>query len=125
MNIREPAKASGVSTKMLRYCETIDLIPLAARTAAGYRIYRDRQVDTLRFIRRARGFAIPMDRVKLLVGLWQDKTRPSRDVKRIALKQVADLDAKIAERTAMKDTLADLGAACRATAAQNLRYCAI
>ena len=113
MNIGEAATASGVSAKMLRYYETIGLIPAAGRSASGYRTYGDREDETLRFIRRARDFGIPMERVKLLVGLWQDKTRPSREVKRIALQQVVELEAKIAELTAMKDALAGLAHACR------------
>ena len=113
MNIGEAARASGVSAKMLRYYESIDLIPSADRTGAGYRTYGERDVDTLRFIRRARDFGLPMDRVKLLVSLWQDKQRPSREVKRIALAQVAELEARIAELTAMKDALAELAHACR------------
>jgi MerR family copper efflux transcriptional regulator len=112
MNIGEAAKASGVSAKMLRYYESVGLIPQAERTAAGYRTYGKPEVDTLRFIRRARDFNMPMDRVRTLVGLWQDKTRPSREVKRIALDQVAELEAKITELTVMKDALADLAASC-------------
>jgi MerR family copper efflux transcriptional regulator len=113
MNIGEASRASGVTAKMIRYYESVDLIPAAERTEAGYRTYGDRDVDTLRFIRRARDFGVPMDRVKLLVGLWQDKDRPSREVKAIALRQVAELEAKIGELTAMKDALADLAGACR------------
>lgn len=112
MNIGETAKASGISAKMLRYYEGIGLVPQASRTAAGYRTYGQHEVDTLRFIRRARDFGIPMDRVKVLVGLWQDKTRPSREVKRIALHHVAELDAKITKLTAMRDALAGLAEAC-------------
>jgi MerR family copper efflux transcriptional regulator len=113
MNIGEAAGASGISAKMIRYYESVDLIPPAERSEAGYRTYSERDVDTLRFIRRARDFGVPMDRVKLLVGLWQDKHRPSREVKAIALRQVVELDAKIAELTAMKDALAELARACR------------
>lgn len=113
MNIGEAARASGVSAKMLRYYEGTGLIPPAGRSASGYRTYGERDVDTLRFIRRARDFGLPMDRVKLLVGLWQDRTRPSREVKRIALQQVTELEAKISELTAMKDALAALAHACR------------
>ncbi|MDR3534690.1 MAG: Cu(I)-responsive transcriptional regulator [Rhodopila sp.] len=112
MNIGEAARASGITAKMIRYYESVDLIPPAGRTEAGYRTYGERDVDTLRFIRRARDFGMPMDRVKLLVGLWQDKDRPSREVKAIALSQVAALEAKIAELTAMKDALAELARAC-------------
>jgi MerR family copper efflux transcriptional regulator len=113
MNIGDAAAASGVSAKMLRYYESIGLIGAAERSASGYRTYGVREVETLRFIRRARDFGIPMDRVKLLVGLWQDRTRPSREVKRIALQQVSELEAKISELTAMKDALAGLAHACR------------
>jgi MerR family transcriptional regulator, copper efflux regulator len=112
MNIGEAARASGVSAKMLRYYESIDLIPPAQRSSSGYRTYGAREVDTLRFIRRARDFGLPMDRVRLLVGLWRDRGRPSREVKDIALAQVSELEAKIAELTAMKDALAALAAAC-------------
>lgn len=113
MNIGDAAAASGVSAKMLRYYESIGLIPSAGRTPAGYRTYGDREVATLRFIRRARDFGLPMDRVKLLVGLWQDASRPSREVKFLALEQVAELESKIYELTAMKDALADLAHRCR------------
>jgi MerR family copper efflux transcriptional regulator len=112
MNIGEAARASGITAKMIRYYESVDLIPPAGRSESGYRTYSQRDVDTLRFIRRARDFGVAMDRVKLLVGLWQDKDRPSREVKAIALRQVAELEAKIAELTAMKDSLAELANAC-------------
>jgi MerR family transcriptional regulator, copper efflux regulator len=113
MNIGEAAKASGISAKMLRYYESVGLVPPAGRSGAGYRTYSDADVDTLRFIGRARDFGMPMDRVKSLVGLWQDKTTPSSEVKEIALRQVSELEAKIYELTAMKDALADLAKACR------------
>jgi MerR family copper efflux transcriptional regulator len=113
MNIGEASKASGVTAKMIRYYESVNLIPPVERSGAGYRRYSQRDLDTLRFIRRARDFGVPMDRVKLLVGLWQDNDRPSREVKAIALRQVAELDAKIAELTAMRDALAALADSCR------------
>ena len=116
MNIGQAAAASGISAKMLRYYETIGLIPAATRTEAGYRTYGAQEVETLRFIRRARDFGLKMDRVKLLVDLWHDQSRPSRDVKAIALEQIAMLEGRIAELTAMKDALAGLADGCRGDA---------
>ncbi len=112
MVIGEAAKASGVSAKMLRYYESIGLIPTATRTEGGYRTYGAREVETLRFIRRARDLGLSIERIKRLVGLWNDRQRPSREVKRIALAHVAELRIKIAELTAMCATLEDLAGAC-------------
>ncbi len=112
MNIGQAATSSGVSAKMLRYYESIGLIPPAGRTDSGYRVYAPADVNTLRFIRRARDFGLSMERIKLLVGLWQDRERPSREVKRIATEHVAELRAKIAELTAMCDALEELAERC-------------
>ncbi len=112
MVIGEAAKASGVSAKMLRYYESIGLVPTALRTQGGYRTYGPREVETLRFIRRARDLGLSMERIKRLVGLWHDRERPSREVKRIALDHVAELRTRIAELTAMCATLEELADAC-------------
>ena len=113
MNIGEAARASGISAKMIRYYESVGLIPAAERTEAGYRLYSPANVSTLHFIGRARDFGLSMQRIKLLVSLWQDRNRASRDVKRIALEHVADLRSRIAELTAMADALQDLADACQ------------
>ena len=112
MNIGEASAASGVSAKMIRYYESIGLIPRAGRTEAGYRLYRPADVNMLRFIRRARAFGMPMTRIELLIGLWLDRQRPSREVKKIALDHVHELNARIAELTAMADTLKELADRC-------------
>lgn len=111
MNIGQASKASGVHAKMIRYYERIGLIPKAGRTEAGYRVYTDAEVNTLRFIHRAREFGMPIERIRRLVSLWQGK-RPSREVKEVALEQVAELERKVAELTAMRDALQHLAACC-------------
>jgi MerR family copper efflux transcriptional regulator len=112
MNIGQAAKASGVSAKMLRYYESIGLLAKAGRTEAGYRVYSEADVRTLRFVRRARDLGLPLDRIKLLIGLWQDEDRASADVKRIATEHAAELRAKIAELTRMCEALEGMADAC-------------
>ncbi|MBP2292615.1 Cu(I)-responsive transcriptional regulator [Azospirillum rugosum] len=112
MNIGEASKASGVGAKLIRYYESIGLIPEAGRTAAGYRVYSGNDVNVLRFIKRARTLGFSIERIQRLVGLWQDRNRPSAEVKRVALDHVAELEAKIAELRAMSDTLKELANAC-------------
>ncbi len=112
MNIGEAATASGVSAKMLRYYESVGLLPAASRTAAGYRDYDAKDVHRLRFVRRARDFGFGMDEIRELLALWQDRQRSSADVKGIAMKHVADLDEKIKHLTGMRDTLKHLAHCC-------------
>jgi MerR family transcriptional regulator, copper efflux regulator len=112
LNIGAAARASGVSAKMIRHYEENGFIPKAGRTAAGYRIYRDADVHVLRFIRRARDLGFSLKEIQALLGLWNNRRRASADVKRLATRHVADLDAKIAEMQAMRRTLVDLAHHC-------------
>jgi MerR family gold-responsive transcriptional activator of gol and ges genes len=112
MNIGEAAKASGVSAKMIRYYESIGLIPAAGRTASGYRVYSETEVQNLRFIRRARNLGFSVEKITELLALWRDRSRHSADVKRIATDQIAELQAKIAGMQAMMETLRQLADAC-------------
>jgi Cu(I)-responsive transcriptional regulator len=112
MNIGQAAQASGVSAKMIRYYESIGLIPAAGRTASGYRVYTETEVQILRFIRRARDLGFSVEKITELLALWRDRTRHSADVKRIATDQIAELQAKIAGMQAMMDTLRHLADAC-------------
>src|SRR5262245_2556923 len=102
MNIGEAAKASGVSAKMIRHYESVGLFPEAARTDAGYRQYSDREISTLRFIRQSRDLGFSIEQIRELLGLWQNRRRPSRQVKALAQAHIEELDAKLKELHAMK-----------------------
>lgn len=111
-NIGEASARSGVSAKMIRHYESLSLLPKVVRTASGYRQYGPREVHTLRFVRRARELGFSMVEIAALLKLWQNRRRASADVKRIALKHVADLDRRMSEMAAMKRTLESLAACC-------------
>ena len=111
-NIGEAARRSGVSAKMVRHYESLGLLPKVGRTDAGYRQYGDKEVHTLRFIRRARDLGFSMAEIAQLLKLWQNRRRASADVKRIALAHVADLDRRMDEMAAMKRTLERLADCC-------------
>ena len=112
MNIGQASKASGVTTKMIRYYDEIGLVRPSARTDANYREYDEREINELRFIRRARSLGFSMPEITQLLSLWRDRGRPSREVKAIADRHLADLDARIAEMQAMADTLRHLSHCC-------------
>lgn len=108
MNIGQAARASGVSAKMIRHYEEIGLIGKAQRSGSGYRVYADTDVHTLRFIRQARNLGFPIEQIRDLLGLWKNQRRTSRKVKELAMRHVAELDERIRELQAIKQTLSHL-----------------
>lgn len=112
LNIGDASKASGVSAKMIRHYESIGLIPAARRTDAGYRLYTDDDIHTLQFIRNARDLGFSIAQIDTLLQLWQDRGRPSADVKALAMGHIKELDDKIHALQAMRDTLENLASHC-------------
>lgn len=112
ITIGEAAARSGVSAKMLRHYESLGLLPRVARTASGYRLYSEREVHTLRFIRRARDLGFSIAEITELLKLWQNRRRSSSDVKRIARTHIADLERRLAEMQVMKQALEQLVSCC-------------
>ena len=112
MNIGPAATASGVSTKMVRYYENIGLIAEANRTYSGYRQYSDREVQTLRFIKRSRDLGFSIERIKTLLGLWEQKSRKSADVKHLAEQYITELDQDIEKLQSIRDQLQHLAHCC-------------
>lgn len=108
LDIGRAAKASGVSVKMVRHYESIGLLKKVARTYANYRVYTPNDVHTLCFIKRARTLGFPVEDIRELLSLWQNKSRPSASVKKIARGHMETLRRRIAELESMAGALEHL-----------------
>ena len=97
---------------MIRYYESVGLLPAAARRANGYRDYDDQDVAVLQFVRRTRDLGFSLDEVSALLALWSDKKRPSREVKRLAERHIDDLEQRISDMRAVMKTLRTLASHC-------------
>lgn len=111
MNIGEIAARTGLPAKTIRYYEEIGLIA-PRRGANGYRSFTETDAHKLSFLGRARELGFTIDDCRTLLALYQDETRASADVKRVAQQHLDRIDEKIGQLQAMRETLAHLVASC-------------
>ncbi|MBF8668614.1 Cu(I)-responsive transcriptional regulator [Pseudomonas putida] len=113
MNIGQAARRSGLSTKMIRYYESIGLLKPATRSDSGYRLYQAEDLHSLAFIKRSRDLGFSLEEVGKLLTLWQDRQRASADVKALATQHIAELNRRIEELVSLRDTLGELVSHCQ------------
>ena len=111
MNISQAATATGLPAKTIRYYEEIGLIT-PTRSANGYRTFSETALHQLTFLGRARTLGFSIGDCRSLLALWEDRDRASSDVHRIASAHLSEIEAKIADLTAMRDTLSHLVKTC-------------
>ena len=108
MNIGEAARRSGVPAKSIRYYESVGLIEPASRSEAGYRVYREQDIQALRFVQRARRLGFTVAEVGDLLALWHNKGRASAKVKQLAHDHLERIDMKVEELKSIRATLTHL-----------------
>ena len=111
MNIKDAASRCDLPAKTIRYYEEIGLIrPL--RDSNGYRSFRDSDIHKLTFLGRSRALGFTIEECRVLLSLYEDKSRASADVKALAKQHLNHIGEKIAALNAMRDTLSELVDAC-------------
>ena len=108
MNMGRAAQASGVSQHMIRHFEKVGLVPKPVRRENGYRDYSDADMHRLRFVANARDLGFPLEEIRTLLDLWNDRARASSEVKALALSRAEELSRLVA----MQATLRALADAC-------------
>jgi DNA-binding transcriptional MerR regulator len=68
LTIGQAARATGVTPKTIRYYEEVGVLPRTSRSAGGYRQYGDREVERIRFVRRARGLGLSVAQLRELTS---------------------------------------------------------
>ena len=111
MNISDAATASDLPAKTIRYYEDIGLVS-PVRNTNGYRSFQQADIHKLAFLGRARSLGFSIEDCRALLALYEDQTRASADVKKIATQHLGRIEAKLAELTSMQKTLAHLVDCC-------------
>ncbi|MCT8159961.1 Cu(I)-responsive transcriptional regulator [Pseudoruegeria sp. SHC-113] len=115
MNIGDVSNRTGLPAKTIRYYEDIGLVrPL--RSANGYRSFRESDLHKLAFLGRARALGFSIEDCRVLLSLYEDDARESAQVKAIAQEHLTEIDAKLAQLQAMRDTLSHLVDCCHGDA---------
>ncbi|MCK0141834.1 Cu(I)-responsive transcriptional regulator [Aliiroseovarius sp. F20344] len=111
MNISDAAKQTGLPAKTIRYYEDIGLVtPL--RDTNGYRVFGETDLHKLTFLARSRALGFSIEDCRALLALYEDQSRASSDVKLIARAHLDEIEAKITDLNAMRDTLSHLVREC-------------
>ena len=111
MNISQAAEQSGLTPKALRYYESVALIA-PRRGPNGYREYTAADVETLRFIQRARSSGFSVEEVGDLLGLYRNPARRSHDAWQLVQEKIQQVEEQLRNLQEMRRNLRALAGAC-------------
>jgi len=106
------AERTGTNVPTIRYYEEIGLLQAPERQAGGQRMYREADVSRLTFIRRCREFGFPIEQVRSLVALAEDRERSCMHARDLALEHLTVIRAKLDELKALERSVADFVISC-------------
>ena len=112
MNIGKAAKLSNLTIKTLRYYANIGLVKPRQNISSGYREYTKEEVAKLKFIGKARKFDFSIIECKELLSLYEDKNRTSKEVKKITLEKISQIDSKLKDLNDIRNELSFLASNC-------------
>jgi DNA-binding transcriptional MerR regulator len=108
MFIRELAQQTGVSTKTIRFYESIGLLPSPTRADNNYRQYNRGDVERLRFIAAARGLGFSLDDIGEFLIARNNGALPCQRVVDSLDSRLADIDRRLADLLALRETLGQI-----------------
>ena len=105
MKISNAAEISGLTIKTVRYYANIGIVKPLKNEQNGYREYSNDDVAKLCFIGKARRYNFSIKECRDLLSLYQDKNRSSKEVKKLTLEKISEIDEKIEELKSLRRQL--------------------
>ena len=112
MKIGELAQKAEVNIDTVRYYERQGLLPEPQRLRSGYREYAAEDVSRLRFVRRAKALGFTLQEIRDLLELSSHREEDMAGMKSAAMEKLANVEAKLAELTRIRDGLEVVIASC-------------
>jgi DNA-binding transcriptional MerR regulator len=108
MQIGTLARASGLSTKTIRFYEQRGLLPAPPRTSGGFRDYPPETVDRLRFIRDAQGAGLSLSDIGGILALRDSGHAPCAHVETLIAGRLEQIERRLADLRATRTALREL-----------------
>ncbi|MCU6664885.1 HTH-type transcriptional regulator ZntR [compost metagenome] len=123
--IGEIAKLAGVTPDTIRYYEKQQMMEHEVRTEGGFRLYTDKDLQRLKFIRHARQLGFTLESIRELLSIRIDPQHHTcQESKSIVQARLNEVEARIEELQAMRLSLQRLNDACCGTSHSSV-YCSI
>ncbi len=113
MRIGELGQKADVSTKTIRYYESLGLLEEPERTASGYRDYDEASVERLRFVRQAQATGLTLSEIASVLELKSRGERSCAHTTALLDRHLDELDIQIARLEQARDALRALAARAR------------
>jgi len=112
MTIKQAADLAGVGVETVRFYEREEMIPEPPRTESGYRQYPQDTVSRIRFIKKAQSLGFSLPEIKELLSLRMARNTKPEQIRRRAVKKLAEVEAKIQALQRIKTTLKEITEEC-------------
>jgi len=103
--IGEVTKRLNISADTLRYYEKINLLPRISRSASGLRIYCDKDLSRLKFIRRAQRIGFSLEEIAQLLSFRESPQNAKPEIRLLAGEKLADIESHLAELELLRNEL--------------------
>ena len=112
-SIGQAAREAGCKVQTLRYYEDLGLLPKPLRTRGNQRVYGERHLKRLAFIRHARELGFPLEAIRELLSLEERPEQSCAEADAIAGAHLAEVERKIRALTALRGELKRMVQSCR------------
>ena len=125
LTVGRVAVAAGISPDAVRYYERLRLLSAPRRSASGYRVFSEAEVDRLRVIKRAQSLGLSLAEIKALFPLGTLGRAECRRVRTLLGEKMAETTARINELKKFKSQLGAYFRACNAAIDRGAEACPV
>ena len=90
LSIGKVARRAGIGVETIRFYEREGLLAATARRDSGYRLYHERVIFRIRFIKRAKELGFSLKEIKELLQLRRNSSSTCEDIREKAEAKIVD-----------------------------------